>query len=123
MTVEAGSRVLHAQTETITGSDLRCCAQTSGEDAEQPLGIACVLALRTIIGSGGLPPGAMMLGYAATWYEPLAPGEFRTEMSIRIADPPRRRYQRVVVGYRTFRAADGHLVLEQEQEVLWPITA
>src|SRR5262249_32916541 len=120
---EAGERILHAQAETISEADLRRCAEASGEAAERPLGIAFVLALRTLIGSGALPPGAMMLGHSATWHEPPAAGSFRTELRIRVADPPRRRYQRVVIGYRTMTAAESRLVLEQEQEVLWPVTA
>lgn len=123
MSVEAGERIIHARTETVTIDDLERCAGITGENSQHPLGIAFVLALRTIIGSSALPPGAMMLGYTATWHERPAAGTFRTEMRIGTADEPRRRYQRVVIAYRTFATTDGRVVLEQEQEVLWPITA
>lgn len=123
MSIEASDRILHVQTEVITAGDLDRCAEITGELSERSLGIAFVLALRTIVASGALPPGAMMLGYDATWHEAPRPGAFRTEMRICVADPPRRRYQRVVIGYRTLAADDSRLVLNQAQEVLWPIAA
>jgi hypothetical protein len=59
-----------------------------------------------------------MVGHRVTWFAPLQPAEYRTAMAIRHADPPRRRYQRVLIGYLTWRHDD--LVLDQTQEVLWP---
>ncbi len=122
MTVAVSDRPLHQRTDQISEADLRECAETSGEASDRPLGIACVLALRTLIGSGVLPPSAIMLGYRATWYDEPRPGGYVTDLSIIEADPPRTRYQRVVIGYRT-TTADGRLAIEQQQEVLWPVTA
>lgn len=121
MTVAVSDRPIHRQAEDLSAADFRACAETSGEAADRPLGIACVLALRTIVGSGILPPNAIMLGYRATWHEEPRLGRYVTEMSVIEADLPRTRYQRVVIGYRT-TAADGRLAIEQEQEVLWPVT-
>jgi hypothetical protein len=123
MKIEASDRAIHSQDDIVTEADLASCADITGEGSHRPLGIAFVLALRTIIGSGVLPPGAMMLGYTATWHEPPRPGAFRTELRICAADPPRRRYQRVMIGYRTLEAGSGRLIVEQVQEVLWPIAA
>ncbi|MBP5858542.1 hypothetical protein KAJ83_16085 [Marivibrio halodurans] len=115
-------KTVYSRVEEISESDLNACAEISGEVNDPPLGIAYVMALRTVIGSGLLPDGAMMLGHRATWFEAPRPGRFETEMRFSEADPPRTRFQRVVIAYRTFdRNRGGELVLEQEQEVLWPI--
>ena len=123
MSIPALGSTVHARTEVVTATDLSVCGALSGEASPRPLGIAFVLALRAVIESAALPDGAIMLGHGATWHEEPRPGTFRTEMSIRAAAPPRTRYQRVVIGYRTTAIEDGRLVLEQEQEVLWPVTA
>jgi hypothetical protein len=123
MNPEAGDRVIHTQTEVVTEADLLSCAKITDEISKRPLGIAYVIALRTIIDSGALPPGAMMLGHSVTWHEAPSAATFRTELRILAADPPRRRYQKVMIGYRTLEASTGRLVLEQEQEVLWPVVA
>lgn len=123
MTVTVGSAPIHVQRETLTNHDFSQCAETSGETVDFPLGIAAVLALRALIASKALPDNAIMMGYAATWHEELRPGAFRTEMSIAEVDAPRTRYQRVVIAYRTHDGGDGRLLVEQRQEVLWPVTA
>ncbi len=123
MTIVASGRVVHERSDDITPADLRACAAVSGEDDDSPLGIACVLALRTLIELGMLPDSAIMLGYRAVWHRAPAPGHYRTDMRIVEADGPRTRYQRVVIGYRTVSTSDHRPVFEQFQEVLWPITA
>lgn len=124
MTVTVSSAPIHVQRDTLTNHDFALCAETSGETVDFPLGIAAVLALRALIASKALPDNAIMLGYAAIWHEELRPGAFRTEMSIAEADAPRMRYQRVVIAYRTHDGGDdGRLLVEQRQEVLWPVTA
>ena len=121
MTVQVSPSAAHAREDDLREADFRACAETTGEASDRPLGIACVLALRTLVGSGLLPPSAIMLGYSFTWHEAPRPARYRTEMRIVEADPPRTRYQRVVIGYAS-RTPDGRLALEQEQEVLWPVT-
>ena len=122
MTVAVSKVPVHVQHDRLEQSDFDLCASTSGETVEYPLGIAAVLALRTLIASEALPDNAIMLGYQATWQEELRPGAFRTDMMIAEADAPRTRYQRVVIAYTTY-ASDDRLVVEQRQEVLWPVTA
>lgn len=122
--IEADGKAVHVQSETISQAELTACATISGECSDAPLGIAFVFALRTVIGSGLLPDGAMMLGHRVTWHGPPHPGAFVTEMSFAAADPPRTRFQRVVIAYKTHEESrEGRLLAEQEQEVLWPITA
>jgi hypothetical protein len=113
---------LHSRTDHLTVIDLQTCARLSGEETDRPLGIAFVLALRTLIESEALPGGAIMLGHRATWHAAPSPGVYRTEMSIISVDPPRTRYQRVVIGYRT-AVEGGAIFVDQQQEVLWPTTA
>ena len=110
--------LVHERREVITASDLASAAELCAADGAQELAGAFVLALRTTIAWGLLPPGAIMLGHRATWFAPLQPAEYRTTMTIREADAPRTRYQRVVIAYLTWR--DGEVIVEQTQEVLWP---
>lgn len=121
--IHADEEPVYVHTEEISEADLRDCARISGEASDAPLGIAFVIALRTLMGSGLVPDNAMMLGHRVVWHtQPLA-GLFVTEMSIAAADPPRTRFQRVVIAYRTMDSHQGGLlVTEQEQEVLWPVT-
>ena len=120
MSVRPSAQPIHTSTQTVTKRELAACAELTGEASDRPFGIAFILALRTVIGSGALPDGAIMLGHRATWNEAPRPGTFRTEMSIAAADAPRTRFQRVVIAYRTVDEADHKLVIEQAQEVLWP---
>lgn len=112
---------VHERTDRLSERELSACAALSGEESERPLGIAFVLALRTLIESGVFPDGGIMLGHQATWFREPWIGAYRTELSIVAIDPPRTRYQRVVLGYR-IRGEDGDPFAEQQQEVLWPIT-
>ena len=122
MTVAVSDSPIHTQAEGVTEADFLACAETSGEASERPFGIASVLALRALIGSGILPPGAIMLGYRVAWHGAPCTGRHVTELRIIEADAPRTRFQRAVIGYRT-TGPDGLLAIEQEQEVLWPVTS
>jgi hypothetical protein len=122
MSVPAVGAVLHRRREFLTVDDFDACARLTAEPRPDPLGIAFVLALRAAIAWGGLPDEAVMLGHRAVWQEPLRPAvEYETEMRIVEAAAPRTRYQRVVIGYRTTRD-DELLMIEQHQEVLWPLS-
>jgi hypothetical protein len=122
--IEPGESPVHVEDDDITAADFAACATISGEAPDAPLGIAFVIALRALLGSNLLPDGAMMLSHRVTWHEKPRPGRLVTEVSIKEADAPRTRYQRVVIGYRTARGEDrDHVVITQEQEVLWPVIA
>lgn len=112
---------VHARSDCLTACELQQCAELLGETSDRPLGVAFVLALRTLIESRVLPDGGIMLSHRATWFCESWAGVYRTAMSIISTDPPRTRYQRVVIGYRT-TDENGKVFVEQEQEVLWPNT-
>ena len=119
MTPPAPGSVVHKRDEHLGSVEVAEAARLCGASSAEPLAAAFVLALRAAMASGALPGGAIMLAHRATWFTALREGDYRTEMRIRSVDPPRTRFQRVVIGYET-RDADGALVLEQAQEVLWP---
>jgi hypothetical protein len=119
MSVPPIGAVVHERDELLTAADIVQSAEICAAQGAESLAAAFVLALRTAMSSGVLPPGAIMLGHRATWFAALEPGEYRTTMAIREADAPRTRYQRVVIGYAT-RRSDHQVVLDQAQEVLWP---
>ena len=110
----------HSRAE-VCGEDLiERCAEITGEQTSRPLGIAFVLALRTLIGSGILPDGAIMVSHSATWMEePPLGEEVTTGLVISRTEPPRGRFQRVVLSYVT-TGRDGRVLFKQEQGVLWP---
>ena len=112
--------LLHARAEACGEDLLDNCAEITGEQTSRPLGIAFVLALRTLIGSGILPDGAIMVSHSATWMEEPPLGEqVTTDLMMSRAEGPRERYRRVVLSYVT-RGGDGRVLIKQEQEVLWP---
>jgi hypothetical protein len=120
MTAPPPGEVLHSHAEPIGEQEMVTCARLTGERGTRPLGIAFVLALRTLMSWGALPGGAIMLGHRAVWREPLRPGvAYETTLRIVERDRPRSRYQRVVLGYATVAPAGGP-VLDQRQETLWP---
>lgn len=122
MTLTKGA-VVHTHVDVLTQEDFATCAGISGEPVEAPLGIAFIVALRTLIGSRLLPDGAIMLRHRVTWHHKPRPGRIVTELRVKEVDPPRTRFRRVVIGYRTNNTQDAHVIsIEQEQEVLWPVT-
>lgn len=122
MSVPAVGAIVHERREILTEMDAKRAAELCGAPDADTLAPAFVLALRTAIESNVLPGGAIMLSHQAQWLVPLRPAEYRTTMRVREAGAPRTRYQRVVIGYTTHDAS-GRIVLEQSQEVLWPITS
>lgn len=96
-------------------------ARLTGEEPEGPgLSVAFVLALRTLIESEILPPGAIMLGHTVTWYQPPPRGEVKTTLTVsRVEADPSKRYHRVIFAYRTIQHS--RTIIDQQQEVLWPI--
>lgn len=113
-------REYHTRTDRLTAALVRHSAELMGEDPGGPsLGTAFVLALRTLIGWGSLPGGAVMLGHRATWYRPFPlDTDTTTTLSVAAVGDPGRRYRPVTLEYRT--TADSALVVSQQQEVLWP---
>ncbi len=116
-------KIYHRRTEVAEEADSAACARLLGEEVqlhEPCLGIVFVWALRTLIESDILPPGAIMMGHEVEWLQPPPlTGPVMTEMSIVQIDPPRRRYRRVVIGYRSSDSS-GADVAFQKQAVLWP---
>lgn len=114
-------RVYGHRIDALDAELLRACAAVDGECPDGPgLGIAFVLALRTLIQTGILPDAAIMLGHRATWYAaPPTDEAVTTEMVIAEAEPGSGRYHRVVIAYRS-QTDDGRRLIEQHQEVLWP---
>lgn len=119
MSVPPIGALVHERDELLTAADLVQSAEFCAAPGAEQLAAAFVLGLRTAISSGVLPPGAIMLGHRATWFAALEPGKYHTTMTIREADEPRTRYQRVVISYVTRRSGQ-QVVLDQAQEVLWP---
>jgi len=107
-------------TQLVTDDMLAQCARLTGERSPAPLGIGCVLALRALCDWGGLPAAAIMRSYRATWYGEPAIGAHVTTIEVQTRGASRTRYTPVTLKYATAR--DGQSVVEQQQDVLWPIT-
>lgn len=110
----------HTHSVVLTAGLLEQTALLMAEEpTDGPMGVAFVLALRTVLSWGHLPDGAVMIGHRCSWLKPVLPGQSSiTHLSIVSLGKQSRRYREVTLGYQTETA--GEIVIEQEQRVLWP---
>jgi hypothetical protein len=112
----------HTHTTRLTVTLARDTARLMNEDPKAtPVGIAFVLALRTVISWGKLSDGAVMIDHRSTWFRPMELGGISTTvLSIVRLGEPSSRYREITLGYRTYLDND-EMLIEQEQKILWPI--
>lgn len=118
------SGVLHTRLEYVTEELIEKYCEALDEARSNgrgmPLGIAFVLALRTLMDWHGLPDGGIMLGHEANWIASVSvPCCLRTTLAIAASRVSSNGLIIVDLGYET-RMSTGELVLTQTQKVLWP---
>ena len=118
------SGVLHTRTEYVDGQLADACSRLTLEPREPrgtaPLGLAFVIALRTLMDWGQFPDGGIMIGHEAEWVAPIdVPTTLQTTLALNPTGTRRRGRTKADLLYRSV-SLEGHLIIQQRQTVLWP---